>query len=114
MSTISSNVTQIIIFPTQKIMFPDQVVRAEMLLNTNKLTSIINQRQQKIIAYENIFAKHQDAFRRFHGTSKSHRCSVQTCSCLCCFKSKEPPTPQVSLKYIQSFYALPIPTKYTF
>lgn len=78
-----------------EIMFPDQVVRAEMLLNTNKLTSIINQRQQKIIAYENIFAKHQDAFRRFHGTSKSHRCSVQTCSCLCCFKSKEPPTPQI-------------------
>ena len=76
-------------------MFPNQVERAEMLLNTNKLNNIIEERQKKIIAYENINAKQQDAYNRYQGKSNSHS------SGLCCLKSKEPRTPQVRVKYNQ-------------
>ena len=76
-------------------MFPNQIERAEILLNTNKLNKIIEERQKKIIAYENINAKLQDAYNRYQGKSNSRS------SFLCCLKSKEPHTPQVRVKYDQ-------------
>ncbi len=80
--------------------FPDQVKRAEIIINASKLADLVKQRQEYIEQYESVYAKYQHSkkvyYKKFEG---SISCSMWYClSCKCLAGgSKKPDDPTLEI-----------------
>jgi hypothetical protein len=67
--------------------FPNQVKRAEIIINASELAELVKQRQACIEKYESVYAKYQHAKQMYYKESKgvdTRRCSILYClSCQC-------------------------------
>jgi len=80
--------------------FPDQVVRAEIILNASKLSELVKQRQAVIEQYESVYAKHQHVKQKYWQKKEGLRIDKFTlwycmkCKCLR-GEPKQPPDPTI-------------------
>lgn len=67
--------------------FPNQVKRAEIIINASELAELVKQRQEFIEQYESVYAKYQHAKQVYYKKTEgllTDRCSVWYClSCQC-------------------------------
>jgi len=91
------------LFEFYNAIFPGQVVRAEILLNANKLTKLIAERKKYIQLYEKTYAKHFHAKQVYRKKTESlSEDDVGVFSYLCCrcfgHSPNVPPEPRVKIR----------------